>query len=452
MRRNADTGLRELERAWRAAPDDELARQAYTQARHRAGLHHELVDAWQEEQDAANARESETFSQTINPIWAECIAALRRAHPRIRRSRRQDLRGLEDWAIEVLGRETVNEIVTPFRERVLAAHEAAKERHDRARARLDELAQVTIPLPGPEIPWRFYTYSDSSWDKARIAAEKNARVETALARRLGVQARWAPDQDGDGDYGRRGYRTFANVSHRADLLALTARVRAFVEARDAESRSIYRDLDAGVPGAAERRDAWWAEEDTLKREGGQDGPAQFNPRRRSGKLRSYVAEPGALLHVRIVHPDDIRSAAMTAEPMIPDRPLASEDDSTPRVCLAPTLGGCLAAIEGWNHVAPLDVDYAERVVVYENAEPVEVMVPSRRLVADAPETGEVWALEPVRLRIVDVEDPAAFQRAVCDVLDSIGDLSVDADAAHGLKAATVDAMLWVEEDFLGRKH
>lgn len=161
----------------------------------------------------------------------------------------------------------------------------------------------------------------------------------------------------------------------------------------------------------------------------------------------YSAAPGALLHVKILDPGRKPRREIVVEPMIPSAPLGGEDQGTPRVCLAPTLGGCLAAIEAWNR---LSVDGDDQIAVYENAAPIEVMVPSRRLVADAPETGEVWALENVRLRLVKVADPDGLRQAVVDALDSIGDLSFDADLAHDLKRAFVDEMLGVEEDFLGR--
>ncbi len=173
--------------------------------------------------------------------------------------------------------------------------------------------------------------------------------------------------------------------------------------------------------------------------------ARVNPR-----LKTYAAAPGSLLHVRIVAPDVKPRAKLVVEPMIPERPLAGEDDSTPRVCLAPHLGGCLAAIEAWNRIGPPSTDGYDQVVVYENAEPVEVVVPSRRLVGDAPETGEVWALGPVRLRRIAVADQDAMQQEISDVLDDIGRLDRDPDVTHSLKAAMVDEMLGIEQEHLGR--
>lgn len=163
-------------------------------------------------------------------------------------------------------------------------------------------------------------------------------------------------------------------------------------------------------------------------------------------MNSYSAAPGALLHVKILDPWRRPRREIVVEPMVPLTGLGGEDKNTPRVCLAPTLGGCLAAIEAWSRLGPGD----DQIVVYWNADPIEVLVPSRRLVPDAPETGEVWSLEPTRLRLVPVADPDGLRRAVDDVLNSLGDLTIDADAAFGMKAALADAMLGVEEDFLGR--
>lgn len=172
--------------------------------------------------------------------------------------------------------------------------------------------------------------------------------------------------------------------------------------------------------------------------------------RANPRMKTYTAAPGSLLHVRIVPAGRRPRATLVVEPMIPDRPLASEDTSTPRVCLAPHLGGCLGAIEAWNRIGPPSVDGYDQVVIYENAEPIEVLVPSRRLVGDAPETGEVWALAPVRLRRITVADQDGMQQEISDVLDSIGRLDRDPDIAHSLKAAMVDEMLGIEQDYLGR--
>lgn len=170
------------------------------------------------------------------------------------------------------------------------------------------------------------------------------------------------------------------------------------------------------------------------------------------KLEAYVYDPGALLHVRVDYVDSTSRPPrdITVKPSVPRAPLGGEDASTPRVCLAPTLGGCLAAIEAWSRIGPPSIDGEDRVLVYQNVDPVEVVVPTRRLVADAPETGEVWALKPVRMRLIQVRDQVGMQQAISDVLDSMGDLACDADSAFSKKAALVDEMLWIEEDFLGR--
>jgi hypothetical protein len=76
-------------------------------------------------------------------------------------------------------------------------------------------------------------------------------------------------------------------------------------------------------------------------------------------------------------------------PRIPRDRVLFENATVKRICVAPTLAGCLLALQGAYYNQGLWYVYATDV------QPVEpVSVP------DAPQTGELWLLEPVRLGYV----------------------------------------------------
>jgi len=83
----------------------------------------------------------------------------------------------------------------------------------------------------------------------------------------------------------------------------------------------------------------------------------------------------------------------TLKPRIPQYP--NEDKQTPRVCLSPSIEGCLMGASGQLH--PKDNIY----YVYELTNSPKIYKPTKEQVYDVGRTGEVWALEDAELRLVN---------------------------------------------------
>lgn len=121
--------------------------------------------------------------------------------------------------------------------------------------------------------------------------------------------------------------------------------------------------------------------------------------------RVYPA--GTLLHVRKRVLDQSHASALTLEPRIPRTPLPGEDKHTPRVSLAPRLGGALWGIGFQSKINREDRPWD----VYANAKPVAGVIPSFLDVPDKDESGEVWSLEPVPVTRIGTIGPDALWEA-----------------------------------------
>lgn len=291
-RRNTDEELRALERAWRAAPDDHDARRRYAEARRRAGRHQEALDVWQELETARKSGDrGGEVDEAVAAIWREGMAALRAAHPRIRRSKRTTIGDLEPWAEEVLGAPRVAELLLPFRDQIKGLNREQSDRLTAARDRLVEVAAITLPESGPERQWHRYHYGDSPFGEQAKAAHDNVRIAVAIARRNGIQARWTLDRGRqERSYHPPGYVTlgahyqsYANVAHEVDLQLLDRLVEDFKAARYSELAAINKINESWKKDERDRRFlAWSAEGEALLREGGADGPEQPQPPRPDG--------------------------------------------------------------------------------------------------------------------------------------------------------------------------
>lgn len=99
-----------------------------------------------------------------------------------------------------------------------------------------------------------------------------------------------------------------------------------------------------------------------------------------------------------------RPTELVLEPRVPRLPASRQDTTTPRVSLAPRLGGAFWGL-GFQNIradAPGGNDWE----VYTNAETVSGTLPTPMEVPDVDETGEVWGLDPVPVRWVRTLTPA----------------------------------------------
>lgn len=87
-------------------------------------------------------------------------------------------------------------------------------------------------------------------------------------------------------------------------------------------------------------------------------------------------------------PDSYTSEGHTLYPRIPIDRSYNEDDETERICVAPSIFGCLTAIP--------NVSIKEKLHVYELWSS-DFYQPGKDQVSDAELTGEVWIMKPVRI-------------------------------------------------------
>lgn len=77
-----------------------------------------------------------------------------------------------------------------------------------------------------------------------------------------------------------------------------------------------------------------------------------------------------------------------------------EDVSTPRVCFAKTISGCLSALQ----------DSPRRYYVYVPEGDVDFLVPTTKQVRDSIATGEVWVLRPVKVNCIGIIQSSEYER------------------------------------------
>lgn len=105
----------------------------------------------------------------------------------------------------------------------------------------------------------------------------------------------------------------------------------------------------------------------------------------------------------LYHLSPKKLSSLVLKPRIPspEQTVGEEDEVTPRVSLAPTIGNCLLALGG-GFIEGTDNSFIEtdEFYVYKMINTPKLFTPNRFQVSDVNKTNEVWALSPVNLRLV----------------------------------------------------
>jgi hypothetical protein len=160
--RNVDEEIRRAERA--AATGDPQAIAAFARERLRRGL---PVAAWELQAVEPDPRErlryliaareelpdytdiERRYRDALGEVNIRAMAALRSLAPRVRRSRRRDLAGLEAWAVEVVGQAVVDEVMGSFR----AEQQETHDRYATEGRRIQE-RRSAIDVLMHQVAWR----------------------------------------------------------------------------------------------------------------------------------------------------------------------------------------------------------------------------------------------------------------------------------------------------------
>jgi len=96
-----------------------------------------------------------------------------------------------------------------------------------------------------------------------------------------------------------------------------------------------------------------------------------------------------------------------------------EDTITPRVCLAPTIFGCLVASHFDEDLTHLHMDYLSGITIYATHKIPNILVPRmivknipkhyKNIVPDSHLTHEVWSLDPIELMVINKFDWANIE-------------------------------------------
>lgn len=94
-----------------------------------------------------------------------------------------------------------------------------------------------------------------------------------------------------------------------------------------------------------------------------------------------------------------------------------ENISTPRVCFGKSISGCLSALQDLPNT---------KYYVYTPIENIDTITPSIEQVSDAKATGEVWTLNPVKVKCIGIIQSYDYSiiRMHAGVQDKYGDDSI----------------------------
>lgn len=85
---------------------------------------------------------------------------------------------------------------------------------------------------------------------------------------------------------------------------------------------------------------------------------------------------------------------MTLEPRVPESKDMDENDTTPRICVAQTILGCLQSIGATSLTFHSD-DHSAKIYIYKAKVPVkDIYQPTVEDVPDVWQTGELWIMQP----------------------------------------------------------
>lgn len=198
--------------------------------RGRSRSRRELLDAFDALSRTREAYLSVDSGAEAQDVLRELELRLRSMDPRIRRSRRTS-HGLYSFAKQVLGEEAYRTASAPFDERLEVLAEEVKRRYHQAKGRYEALVTAALPTPGPEREWRFHGWThEGRFGAEREEARERARLDVAIARSLGLEARcveaggrYVPSGVPSGSLVGAGFRVFVGVQHEADLSILDRR-------------------------------------------------------------------------------------------------------------------------------------------------------------------------------------------------------------------------------------